>query len=276
MTRNLLLQSVKEVEEHNQPATITKVHVDDTAQFSSHKEAKTLFSNILAAAIHFKDKTTKLKLTLSSKKGAGSVIASSARLAKEIKETLKKSGIKYEVELTARDLGILYTAGKSNPSTFSRTRILKTKPRNSKTVALAKISRRARILFTGSVFPAATWGHEAGGLDIKDIIRLETDAANATGVNKGRCRFTTLSVCYGPTGTIKYKLLLQLLKSWIATVRQMHKLNKLHELRSAWRSAVHYYKQLPNPIPKTKARGMMSNVITLLLDISWNPITYNC
>ena len=84
MTRNLLLQSVKEVEEHNQPATITKVHVDDTAQFSSHKEAKTLFSNILAAAIHFKHKTTKLKLTLSSKKGAGSVIASSTRLAKEI------------------------------------------------------------------------------------------------------------------------------------------------------------------------------------------------
>jgi len=30
MTRNLLLQSVKEVEEHNLPATITKVHVDDT------------------------------------------------------------------------------------------------------------------------------------------------------------------------------------------------------------------------------------------------------
>ena len=99
----------------------------------------------------------------------------------------------------------------------------KTKTRNSKTVSLAKISRRARILFTGSVFPAATWGHEAGGLGIKDITRLETDAANATGLNKGRCRFTTLSVCYGPTGTIKYKLLLQPLKSWIATVKQMHK-----------------------------------------------------
>ena len=33
MTRNLLLQSVKEVEEHNQPATITKVHVDTQPNF---------------------------------------------------------------------------------------------------------------------------------------------------------------------------------------------------------------------------------------------------
>ena len=115
MTRNLLPQSVKEVEKHNQPATITKVHVDDTAQFSSHKDAKTLFNNILVAAIHFKDENTKLKLILSSKKGAGSVIASSPRLAKEIKDSHKKTGSAYEVEPTARDLGILYTAGKSKP-----------------------------------------------------------------------------------------------------------------------------------------------------------------
>jgi hypothetical protein len=113
-------------------------------------------------------------------------------------------------------------------------------------------------------------------LDAKDIIRLETDAANATGLNKGRCRFTTLSVCYGPTGTIKYKLLLQLLKSWIFTIKNIHKLNKLHDLRSAWSKAVQYYKQQPSPISKVKARGIMSNVITLLLDMNWKPLTYNC
>ena len=105
---------------------------------------------------------------------------------------------------------------------------------------------------------------------------LNTSIFKPEGLNKGRCRFTTLSVCYGPTGTIKYKLLLQLLKSWIATIRQLHKLNKLHDLRSAWSIAVQHYKQLPNPILKVKARGIMSNIITLLLDMNWKPITYNC
>ena len=72
------------------------------------------------------------------------------------------------------------------------------------------------------------------------------------------------------------KLLLQLLKSWIATVKQMNKLNKLHNLRTAWSTAVKHYKQLPTPIPKAKARGIMSNIITLLLDMQWKPLTYNC
>ena len=76
-----------------------------------------------------KNLVTKLHLTLSSKKGAGSIIASTPRLAVQIKETPKRNGINYEVETSARDLGILYTAGKANPSKSAHARLMNTKPR---------------------------------------------------------------------------------------------------------------------------------------------------
>ena len=94
-----------------------------------------MFTHITNAAIHFKELVSKLQFTLSSKKGAGSIIASTPFLARQIKETLKQNCINYEVESTARDLGILYTAGKANPSQFSHNRLLRTRPRTTKTLS---------------------------------------------------------------------------------------------------------------------------------------------
>jgi len=86
-----------------------------------------------------------------------------------------------------------------------RKNILKTRIKNSqgalnKIYKLAKISRRARVLFSGAGFSKATWGHQTAGLSMQEWTKIEVAAANAGGFGKGRCRYTVLCVAYGPEG----------------------------------------------------------------------------
>ena len=78
------------------------------------------------------------------------------------------------------------------------TRILEFKCRSKVIVSLAEISRCARKLFSGSCFPAAAWGHQASGIDAKQVEEIKIMGAQCTGLPGGRCRYITNCICNGP------------------------------------------------------------------------------
>lgn len=80
---------------------------------------------------------------------------------------------------------------------------------------IAKQSRKARVLFSGSAFSANTWGHQPVALPLSVFSSLELNAGKATGIlNAGRCRFAALVVAFGPRGHPIARISKELFTSW--------------------------------------------------------------
>ena len=162
MTRSLLMRAMqKTIKEH--PETKTNVHVDDTAMLVTGSSRSYVYDTIVPTALSFAKQVRKLRLTLSSK---GVIVCSDSSMAKYMQKELKLHGIDYQTELHARDLGISFTAAQSSPRVLLNKRFSRTKVRTDKTIRIAQLTRKARVLFSGSVYPARTHGHQASGFDI--------------------------------------------------------------------------------------------------------------
>ena len=128
-------------------------------------------------------------------------------------------GVDYKLETDTRDLGFSYTSAKTNPKRLIKHRLKKSQVRLKKIHALAKISRKARILFSGSGFPAATFGHSACGLTLQELEALEISAANCTGITQpGRCRTFALVLAYGRYGTPYARIIHETITAWFDIV----------------------------------------------------------
>ena len=85
-------------------------------------------------------------------------------------QEIKDMGTTYTIAENARDLGVDFSFSKNQKV---RKNILKTRIKNSqgalnKIYKLAKISRRARVLFSGAGFSKATWGQQTSGLSMQE------------------------------------------------------------------------------------------------------------
>ena len=139
------------------------------------------------------------KLKLSPK---GSVLSNTPSRTRILHTLLAKSGVKYNAAESVRDLGVAYTAGTRRPTSILLERLREVKNRilKVKHIASASISRLARKLFTGAAYAAATWGHQSSGLSPNQVADLEKQALDCTGLSVGRCRTTSLVVCFGLQG----------------------------------------------------------------------------
>ena len=140
-----------------------------------------------------------LGLTLSKK---GVIVAKKPYAARLLVQEIKDLGTTCNVAASTRDLGVDFSFSK-NPKV--RKSILKTRIKNSQGALntiykLAKISRRARVLFSGAGFSKATREHQTSGLSMQEWTKLQIAAANAGAFGKGRCRYSALRVAYGPEG----------------------------------------------------------------------------
>ena len=80
---------------------------------------------------------------------------------------------------------------------------------------LAKQSKQARKLYSGSVYSSNTWGHEATVLAMAQLDKLEKDGALSSGINaSGRCRFWALVVAYGPRGHPIARIIRDIFTEW--------------------------------------------------------------
>lgn len=65
---------------------------------------------------------------------------------------------------------------------------------------LARISRRARVLFSGTAYSKCTCGYQTAGLSLAHWNKVEIAAANAAGFKAGRCRYSALGIAYAYSG----------------------------------------------------------------------------
>ena len=166
----------------------------------------------------------------------------------------------------------------SNPRKIFNHRLKNSKSRLMKIQSIAKISRRARILFSGSGLPAATFGHAACGLSRAQIESLEMQAANCSGITKpGRCRTLALVLAYGRYGTPLARIIHETTTAWFNTLCDYLSRGNHIDVIRAWSKA---HKTLKNSRKNAEysnagTRGLMSNVISMLLNLGWYPTAYN-
>lgn len=146
---------------------------------------------------------------------------------------------------------------------------------------LAKISRKARVLFSGAVFSKATWGKQTSGLSYKEWTQIEVAAANAAGFKAGRCRYSDLCIAYGPNGNPFVRDIRELFVLWfkiiIPLVNNQHPL--LEKFDIAWPLIYNDLSEGSNRITLEKflnrVDGIAAHVMVILYGVGWIPISYN-
>jgi len=269
LTRVYLRNAIKEIDDKHPDANVN-LFVDDTCMQSTGKEFDEALDKIVPAVALFGNKAAELGLGLSAK---AVVTASSTKYAKGLKDELATYGMKFNVDMHARDVGVTHTAGSSRPSKQVIKRFTKRAAKVIKTKQIAKITRKARTLFTGSIFSSATWGHQASSIAESSIVKLERDALACSGIRPGgRCRTIGLLVAYGVQGTPRARIVRELIRAWFQLLR-MCSTTMIGELRVAWSKA---YNVLRHDNVERHIRGIMSNLISMLLKAKWDPSTMNC
>ncbi len=238
-------------------------------------------NNLIKAAGCYTKTCKDWKLVLS---GKAYICLSDHKLSCVVAKALRKEHIYYKPTHSARDVGVSYTAGvrHRDAGKLIRTRFTKTSKRNAKVGRLAKLSRRARVLFSGSQYSANTWGHQVTHLTQSQIDSLEKRGANATGITEaGRCRTMALIVGYGPRGHPIPRIIKELFTEWFRAVRTIARMGEaaFNNLRTAWgiaranladkysASVQHYKVHTVRP-----SHGIMHNVIIWLYKLGWNPM----
>ncbi len=85
---------------------------------------------------------------------------------------------------------------------------------------IAKINRKAGVLFSGSQFSAFTWGHQVVVLAQTQIDSLKKRGALSTRIHEaGRCRTWALFVGFGRRGHPMARILKELFGEWFQTLK---------------------------------------------------------
>ena len=211
MTRALVMQSYTELIDKHRDVTLS-VHVDDTPGYAEANTKEEVFKALTKFGESFAKVANTLKLPLSGKAG---VVSSSFKFSKILVHRMNEYGITCTPYRVFRDLGVRFTTSyfrtqinrvrrskrRKQHRSILKARMHKSQPRITRTKSLAQTFKIARKLYSGSGFSASTWGHQATGFTKSELIQIERQAADCTGVHPhGRCRFITLCVCCGPRG----------------------------------------------------------------------------
>ena len=271
LTRALLNKNMSKLAKEH-PDAPPCVFVDDTAMVCSFPKWSQVQNTLAACLIQFAKCVRRLNLSLSPK----AVLAvSDFKLGKSLQKELELHGIFFNIASRqgARDLGVSHSAGTSRPATILVNRKTKIIQRKNRINNIAKISRRAKILYTGSALPAETWGHQASGLSPSHILAIERDAIRCTGIGTGYCRTIALRVFYGPYTTPYARIIKELVISWF----RVYKLNMcgipIINISKAWHIALN--KIVAFPTNTNNIRGIMTNIINMLLTLNWKPTHFN-
>ena len=267
-TKLYMLRDLIKLRDKHPQANIS-IHVDDTSFDTSTDSLEGCAKILVPLAMDFAQQVIAKKLKLSTK---GVVVANSAKRAKILSKELASYGIVMKPALPSRDLGITYAAGSRRPAVILDKRLHNVRKRILKIKNLAKISKNAKKLFSGSAYAAATWGHQAAGLVPSQLLRLERQALDATGISAhGRCRLIAVTTVYGLQGTPHARLIRETVNSWFDILTDSNV--NLHEVAEAWLVAKRFLYKQRNPTHHVS--GIMSNIICMLITLGWVPHAYN-
>ena len=206
-------------------------------------------------------------------------MSSSCKLSRAIVKELASYGVVLQSLSSSRDLGVTFTGGKHRAPALLNKRILTSKSVNIKVSSLAKVTRRARKLFTSGVYPQATWGHECIGFSPTQSKALRRMCANSTGVaSAGRCCTTTIFVSFGRRGGPLQRAMKETITEWFELLLLLDTPLLIAQLNFAWAKAktIIVDQTICKSKPKiSKVYGVITNVLYLLYLYGWVPHRYN-
>ena len=257
------------------PHTDSRIFVDDTSMQTTASTIPEVLDQIVPTVSTWAQGALEQKLRLSNK---GCIVTSNPKLSKLLQKELLSYGLTYRIEPHARDLGVTHAAGVRKPSQLLARRFKNVRNRILKIKQLSKIDRRARNLYAGSAFSASTWGHQASGFTEDQVVKLERQALACSGIRpEGRCRMAALLVTYGLNGAPHARIIRETCRSWIEALRNLPE-REVADLRVAWSKAASKLTglfRLGSASASKAVRGLMSNLIVLLLSAGWKPRAYN-
>ena len=259
-TRLYLLRDLHALTTKHKDADVV-VFVDDTSCDTVQDSLEESINIVIPFEEDFAEAMKRKKLKLSSK---GAVVSNTVKRTRIAQRILLQSGIQYNVDDSARDIGLTYTAGAKRPKKIFCARRKNVKSRILKIKQIAKVSRMAKKLFTGAAYSAGTWGHQQCGFSPNQLVDLERDALACSGLPRGRCRTISLVIIYGVQGTPVARVIRETVTAWFQLLP-----NCLDELRDAWAIA----RRFLNSTPKSYNHiyGIMSNLICLIRSAKWQP-----
>ena len=282
LTKAYLAESMQALADKHTHVSL-KTYFDDTTAMAKGSQAA-VHDRLMECMVDFRKFVHKLRLKISPK---STVVTSSEKLTKAICDELHSLGWQIKADRVTRDLGITFGAGNKKTGKQLRVRNKNTKISRQRIHKIANMSRMARKLFQGSAYSAATWGHQGSGCPEHLLLKLEVDAAKATGITpQGWCRFTSLCVAYGPRGHPRARVIKDTLANWFQLVRIKTGQQDIDEIGVAWARVkddilLEYNKREHEETSKRitdaarKVVGIMSNVILLLISLGWDPVAFN-
>jgi len=243
---------------------------------SNEEATQTMWLSIL----DFVNLSRALGLKLSTK---GVIVAKQPSAVRTLVKALAQKGITYNTSETTRDLGIdfSFSCKAEVRKHILKHRIKKSKNMLNKIQKLAKLSRGARVLFSGAGYSKATWGFQPSGLSYKEWQQIEIAAANAAGFRNGRCRDSALCIAYGPTGHPLVRAIKELFVLWFKLFVPAIQNNQpiLQRLPIAWNTIKANLDSNTTEITLEnsfhKADGILSHIIIFLTALKWKPISFN-
>ena len=162
------------------PLAPCSVFVNDVTQLSTVSSDQ-VQHGLGSGAQRFHRLAHRLKLWTSPK---SKVVTSCLGFTGRVISELQSRSLRATRAKTVRDLGLLFTAGKTRGLGILAERGVKSRLRVKKISSLAKSARPARRLFTIGALPQGTWGHSAFGLVPYGILNLHRQAGACTGIVK--------------------------------------------------------------------------------------------
>ena len=126
------------------------------------------------------------------------VTATHPQAAESLKRKLSDRGLAFNDAVTAKDLGIGVTTGRRRTTVVAVSRLRKCHKRMVKAKQLNKWSKgKASRMFTGSLYPARTYGVEAAGFSHAALRNLRSSAAALSPHScNGSCTTTCIAIGY--------------------------------------------------------------------------------
>ena len=137
----------------------------------------------------------KRKFRLSPK---SAIVSNDKKLAVRVQKELAEYGMHVQVCTSTRDVGVMFTAGKSRDVTNSKTRMNKSKLRNARVTRISSVTRAARKLYVSGTLPQGIWGHQCVGVPPMQLLQLRRMAAASTGISSRaqRCLTSCVFICF--------------------------------------------------------------------------------
>eukprot|EP00959_Pyramimonas_sp_CCMP1952_P143558 3005286-Pyramimonas_sp.AAC.1 len=216
----------------------------------------------------FKEAFEEARLVVSDKTD---LIASSKKLGQQCARELRGMGIPVSYKVSATDLGIDASAGRSRVCKKANQRKRAADRRQARVLRLRRLGPKVRkvckSLWAAGVQPQSMYGHRVFGSPPSRLLRVRRQASSAiAGAKRGICLTSVLEATMGSKDP-GLEVPKQLVWGWLTVWFSRPDIHQ--QVKRSWTASLHHI-QVAGKVRWRRVRGPVSAVIATLIERGWN------